>query len=209
VITAQRLTGALQGLAGLIDARLLLRQPSRDEHVLAGGDGSTFDPRLPAGAGSWMGPRGGGATVQVAIGSAELPAAELVDLPRLRPRRDRALAVVCPRPGELASRLNVVGARVIMVGDDPAPADDDLRISGGETPVVLLGDPDAWQAEWAVLNLARRELPIAVIGCSASELRAITRARDAAPALGSRPGECWWVDAGVVRRALLELDRDG
>jgi S-DNA-T family DNA segregation ATPase FtsK/SpoIIIE len=145
----------------------------------------------------------------VAIGSAELPAAELVDLPRLRPRRDRTLAIVCPRPGELAPRLSGVGARVIVLGDDPAPADDELRVSRGETPVVLLGDPDAWQAEWAILNLARRELPIAVIGCSASELRAITRARDAAPPLGSRPGECWWVVAGAVRRALLRLDPDG
>jgi S-DNA-T family DNA segregation ATPase FtsK/SpoIIIE len=93
-----------------------------------------------------------------------------------------------------------------MLGDDPAPDDGELRISRGEAPVVLLGDPDAWQAEWALLNLARRELPIAVIGCSASELRAITRARDAPPPLGSRPGECWWVDDGRVRRALLDLD---
>jgi len=209
VITAQRLTGALQGLAGLFDARLLLRQPNRDEHVLAGGDGSMFDPRLPAGAGTWTGSRGGGATVQVAIGSAELPAAELVDLPRLRPGDERTLAIVSARPGELAPRLKASGARVIALGDDPAPADDELRISRGEAPVVLLGDPDAWQAEWALLNLARRELPIAVIGCSESELRAITRARDAAPPLGGRPGECWWVDAGAVRRALLDVDRDG
>lgn len=207
VITAQRLTGALQGLAGLFDARLLLRQPSRDEHVLAGGDGSMFDPRLPAGAGAWTGSRGGGATVQVAIGSAELPAAELVALPRLRPRNGRTLAVVCPRPGELASELGAVAGRVIVLGDEPAPADQELRISWGEAPVVLLGDPDAWQAEWGLLNLARRELPIAVIGCSASELRSITRARDAPPPLGTRPGECWWVDAGVVRRALLDLDQ--
>jgi len=207
VITAQRLTGALQSLAGLFDARLLLRQPSRDEHVLAGGDGSTFDPRLPAGAGTWTGSRGGGATVQVAIGSAELPEAELVSLPRLRPRNGGTLAVVCPRPGELAPALGAVAGRVIVLGDEPAPEDQELRISRGGAPVVLLGDPDAWQAEWGLLNLARREFPIAVIGCSASELRAITRARDAPPPLGTRPGECWWVDAGVVRRALLELEQ--
>jgi len=207
VITAQRLTGALQSLAGLFDARLLLRQPNRDEHVLAGGDGSLFDPRLPAGAGTWTGSRGRGATVQVAIGSAQLPAAELVALPRLRPRDGRSLAIVCPRPGELVPALDA-GGRVIVLGEEPAPADEELRVSRGGAPVVLIGDPDAWQAEWALLSLARRELPIAVIGCSASELRAITRARDAPPPLGGRPGECWWVDAGAVRRALLELGPD-
>jgi len=205
VVTAQRVTGALQSLAGLFDARLLLRQPSRDEHVLSGGDGSTFDPRLPAGAGTWTGSRGGGATVQVALGTAELPRADVVELPRVRPRIGRTLAVVCPRPAELASELSATGARVITLGDGPAPDDEELRVSRGGSAVVLLGDPDAWQAEWALLNLARRELPIAVTGCSASELRAITRARDAAPPLGTRRGECWWVDGGVVRRALLDL----
>jgi S-DNA-T family DNA segregation ATPase FtsK/SpoIIIE len=206
VVTAQRLTGAVQSLGGLFDARLLLRHPSRDEHVLAGGEGSTFDPRLPAGAGTWSGSRGEGAAVQVAIGSAALPAARLVDLPRLRPRIGQAFAIVCPRPAELVPALSARGTRVVVLGDQPAPGDDELRVSRGEAPVVLLGDPDAWQAEWALLSLARRELPIAVIGCSASELRAVTRAREAAPPLGGRPGECWWVDGGAVRRAVLDLE---
>jgi S-DNA-T family DNA segregation ATPase FtsK/SpoIIIE len=208
VVTAQRLTGPLQSLAGLVDARLLLRQPSRDEHVLAGGDGSTFDARLPPGAATWTGSRGHGASLQVAIGSAELPPAELVDLPHLRPRIGRALAVVCRRPAELAPGLIAAGARVIVLGDGAAPDADELRVSRGEAPVVLLGDPDAWQAEWALLNLVRRDLPIVVSGCSGSELRAVTRARDAPPPLGSRPGECWWVDDGRVRRAVLDLDPD-
>ena len=55
------LTGALTGLAGLFGSRLLLRQSSRDEHVLAGGEAGTFDPDLPPGSGSWR-----GAVVQVA-----------------------------------------------------------------------------------------------------------------------------------------------
>ena len=205
VVAAQRLAGSLQALAGLFDARLLLRQPSRDEHVLSGGDGAAFDPRLPPGAGRWMGSRGGGAVIQVAVGSAPMPAAELVALPVVRARSDRPLAVVCPRPGRLAEELAQTGARVVVLGEGPVPGEGELRVSRGEAPLVLLGDPDAWQAEWALLSLARREWPIAVIGCTASELRAITRAREAAPPLGDRPGECWWVDAGVARRALLEL----
>ncbi len=206
VITAQRLSGSVQGLAGLFDARVLLRQPSRDEHVLSGGDGAAFDPRLPAGAGRWTGRQGGGAVIQVAIGSDPLPAPRLVDLPVVRPDADRPLAVVCPRPAELARHLTGTTARVVLLGDAPAPDEGELRVSRGGAPVVLLGDPDAWQAEWSVLALARRELPIAVIGCAPSDLRAIARIRDAPPPLGARPGECWWIDAGTVRRALLELD---
>lgn len=204
VISAQRLSGGLQSLAGLFDGRVLLRQPSRDEHVLSGGDGSAFDPRLPPGAGRWTGRRGGGAAIQVAIGDAPLPAAELVALPVLRPQTDRPLAVVCPRPAQLARQLTAAGARVLVLGDAPVPDENELRVSRGEPPLVLIGDPDSWQAEWALLGIARRDLSIAVIGCGASELRAISRARDAPPLLGGRPGECWWVDAGVVRRAVLE-----
>jgi S-DNA-T family DNA segregation ATPase FtsK/SpoIIIE len=91
---------------------------------------------------------------------------------------------------------------VTLVGDpgdpdalDPAAAD------------VLLGDPDAWQADWTLLGRARRELRFAVVGCTPVELRSLTRARDASPPLGARPGECWLVDAGTVRRARLRIDR--
>ena len=203
VVTAQRLTGGLQSLAGLFDARLLLRQPSRDEHVLSGGDGAAFDPRLPAGAGRWIGARGG-AAIQVAIGGASLPDAELVELPVLRPTAARPLAVVCPRPGELARRWAQTGARLVLLGDDPIPDDGELRVSRGDAPVVLLGDPDAWQAQWQLLSLVRREFPLAVVGCGAAELRALTRARDGVPLLGSRPGECWLVESGTVRRAILD-----
>ncbi len=205
VVSAQRLTGGLQALAGLFDARLLLRQPTRDEQVLSGGDGAAFDPRLPAGAGRWTGGRGGGAAIQVAIGDAPLPAAELVELPVMRPAAGHPLAIVCPRPRELARRWAHAGTRVVLLGDEPVPDDHELRVSRGAAPIVLLGDPDAWQAEWALLGLVRREFPLAVVGCGPSELRAVTRAREAAPPLGGRPGECWWVEAGTVRRARLDL----
>ena len=206
VVTAQRLTGGLQALAGLFDGRLLLRQPSRDEHVLSGGDGAAFDPRLPPGAARWTGGRGGGAAVQVAIGSAPLPAAGLVELPVLRATAERPLAVVCTRPDELARRWAQAGVRIVLLGDDPAPDDRELRVSRGAAPVVLLGDPDTWQTEWALLNLVRREYPLAVIGCGSAELRAVARARDGIPPLGSRPGECWLVEGGSVRRAILDTD---
>jgi S-DNA-T family DNA segregation ATPase FtsK/SpoIIIE len=205
VVSAQRLTGGLASFAGLFDSRVLLRQPSREEHVLSGGEGAAFDPRLPPGSGRWMGIRGAGATIQLALGSEPLPVPELVELPVVAAEPGRALAVAAPRPRELARRWAASGARVVLLGEQTPPGDDELLVSRGGAPIVLLGDPDAWQAEWALLGLARRDLPLAVVGCTASELRAMVRARDAAPPLGSRAGECWRVEAGAVSRALLQV----
>ena len=198
VASAQRAAGGLQPLLGLFGSRLVLRMPSREEHVLAGGAGAEFDPASPPGAGRWR-----GAIVQVAWPEAgALPAAEPPALPEVAAEPGRTLAVVAARPGSLAERLREAGLRVTVVGDpadpgalDPAAAD------------VLLGDPDAWQADWTLLGRARRELRFAVVGCTPAELRALTRARDAVPPLGARAGECWLVDAGSVRRARLRIDR--
>jgi S-DNA-T family DNA segregation ATPase FtsK/SpoIIIE len=208
VASAQRLTGPLQRLAGLFDSRLLLRQLSRDEHVLAGGDGVSFDPMLPPGAGTWRGGRGMVATVQVAIGDRALPDAVLPELPRVRPGSGMPTAIVAGRPRELLRALGATGGgvRIVTIGAQPAPDPDELalRVSNGE-PLVLIGDPDAWQAEWPLLASVRRELPLVFSGCTAPEVRAVARIRDTLPPLGERPGECWLVDGGVARRAILEL----
>ena len=209
IVSAQRLTSPLQRLAGLFDSRLLLRQPSRDEHVLAGGDGASFDPRLPPGAGTWRGGSTFAATVQVAIGDRPLPAAVLPELPRVRLEPGVTLAVVAGRPRELLGAIRAAAGgipapRVIRVGEERTPDDGELRVSHGG-PTVLLGDPDAWQAEWALLAAVRREFSLVFAGCTAAEVRAIARLRESPPPLGDRPGECWLVDGGVVRRAILEL----
>ncbi len=210
IVSAQRLTGPLQRLAGLFDARLLLRQPNRDEHVLAGGDGASFDPTLPPGGGTWRGAASSDVRVQVAFGPQPLPPAERPELPRVRPGPGAPLAIVAGRPREVERRMAAVGGiRVVRVGEEPAPDDVEFRIAGGES-LVLLGDPDAWQAEWALLARVRREVPLVFFGCTAVDIRAIARIREFPPPLGSRPGECWLVagggdgDAGI-RRAILEL----
>ncbi|MFC5501213.1 FtsK/SpoIIIE domain-containing protein [Lysinimonas soli] len=196
--TAQRLSGGVQRLAGLFDERILLRQSNRDEHVLAGGDGHSFDPRMPPGAGRWR-----GADIQVAIGAAALPAPSGPRIPIVRASA-APLAVVAARPREVGRRLESAGIRVVRIGDDPAPDESELRVSRGGGALVLLGDPDAWQAEWALLGLVRRELPVLLLGCTAAELRAVTRVRDVPPPLGNGLDEGWLVDGGSVRRARVE-----
>ncbi|CAN5408868.1 hypothetical protein BH10ACT6_BH10ACT6_02720 [soil metagenome] len=212
IVSAQRLTAPLQRLAGLFEARLLLRQSTRDEHVLAGGDGADFDPQLPAGAGSWRSGSAAPATVQVAIGDRPLPRAAVPVLPRVRPEPGVPLALVAGRPREVLRTLqpsggDIRGTRIVRLGEDTAPSDPELQPGTGE-PIVLLGDPDAWQAEWALLGSVRREFPLVFVGCTASELRAIGRVRETPPPLGARSGECWVVDGGVVSRALLDVAAD-
>lgn len=186
VAAARRPAGAIAGLVPLFGSRLLLRMPSREEYVLAGGEGSAFDPRAVPGAGTWE-----GSAVQVASPEPaprrerRAPAPPVVD-PTARPT-----AVVSGRPRDLIERWGA--ARVRLLGEPDGLVEPDRP--------VLLGDPDAWQADWAELSRARRELPIVLHACGTADLRAIIRSREVPPPLG--PGEVWLVEDGEVRRATL------
>ncbi len=209
IVSAQRVTGAMQRLVGLFPSRLLLRQVSRDEHVLSGGEGGSFDPALTPGAGTWRGRNGKVVTVQVAIGDGPLPEATLAELPRVRLQAGVSTAIVAGRPRELLHVLSPTagGLHIVTVGDPPVSDIEERvppRTSRGE-PRVLLGDPEAWQADWALLASVRRELPLVFYGCTPGEVRVMARTRDTPPPLGDRVGECWLVDGGIARRAILEF----
>jgi DNA segregation ATPase FtsK/SpoIIIE, S-DNA-T family len=190
VAAARRLSGPLHALAPAFGARLLLRLASREEHVLAGGDGALFDPRAVPGSGTWD-----GAAVQVArpAGDArrilEAPAPVSVGVPARG-----ELAVVAARPREFLDRWDPARVRVVRVGEPDAglPVVDPGR-------TVLLGDPDAWQSDWATLARARRDLPIVFSGCAVGDVRAVARTREVPPPLN--PGELWLVEHGRARRA--------
>lgn len=196
VAAARRLAGPLHAMAPLFGSRLLLRLGSREEHVLAGGEGAGFDPRARPGAGIWD-----GAVVQVALPDprprvvvAAAPPA-VVTVPA---RGD--LAVVAARPRELVDRWGPDRVRVRILGQpDGGDVAGEPVVDPGRT--VLLGDPEAWQADWATLSRARRDLPIVFHGCGSADLRAIARIREVPPPLA--PGEVWLVENGGVRRAVL------
>jgi S-DNA-T family DNA segregation ATPase FtsK/SpoIIIE len=210
VVAAHRLTGALSGIAGLFGSRLLLRQTSREEHVLAGGDPRGFDPDLPPGAGTWR-----GAVVQVALaGEAErgtlaernAVGQDGAELPQpIAPTDHPVLAIVAGRPRAYLGRLRATGAHVIELGGASIPTLEQLRLLGAATPRVLLGDPEAWLADWALLAAARRDWPIVLIDVTAADHRAVLRDRALPPPLGAAPGECWISAEGRTRRAVLVL----
>ncbi len=213
--SAQRIGGPLASIAALFGSRIVLRQPNRDEHVLAGADGSSYDPALPPGAGWWR-----GSSVQVAVPPDDRgeggPDPDLGDVATPTPLRvdlsaHAALAVVAARPRALAAALRAAGARVHEVGGPAGgasggPAGGDLgalQIAVPGVPTVLLGDPDAWHADWAALSWARRDLPMVMLGCSPADHRTLLRDRELPPLLGPGEGECWYADEGVTRRAVF------
>lgn len=202
VASAQRLTGPLASLSALFGSRLVLRQPSRDEHVLAGADGASYDPALTPGAGWWR-----GATVQVALTAEGPDGASDVPIPsplRVELGGRAALAVVAARPRALAAALQAAGVRVHEVGGASGGAElGALQIAVPGVPTVLLGDPDAWHADWAALSWARRDLPVVMIGCTPADHRTLLRDRELPPLLGPGEGECWYADEGTTRRAVF------
>lgn len=187
---ARRLAGPMTALAPFFGSRLLLRLGSREEHVLAGGDGALFDPRAMPGAGNWD-----GMAVQVAVPDARaIPEVETVPPPVVALGSE--LAVVAARPATAAAHWAAAGVRVRQVGVA------DLEVAPADPSAILwLGDPDAWQSDWNALSRARRELRMVFHGCTPADVRAIARPRESPPPLA--PGEVWLVENGRVLRARV------
>ncbi len=204
VIAAQRPTADIQSLASLAPSRLFLRHSSRQDLVLAGGDGSKFADGLPPGAGLWCGNR-----VQVASVPASTP-------PPVPPRETelsptRPLAIVSTRSGALAASLRANGRANGSVhelsGSVAAPGE--LVVSGGGGRSIVVGDPDEWQSRWGAIAALRQVADVLFDGCSVAEFRALTRSRELPPPLGGMgtpggDGLCWRLDEhGGASRARL------
>ena len=211
-LAVSRLAGALHGVAGAITARLVLRQASREEHLLAGLPAASFDSAQPPGAGWWD-----GSAIQVARpeGDAERLLAELArrgmrEPETLRVPDERGIAVVTPRVRACRAAWQARGWPVRELSELAAVPDAAVTVRDGGA--VLIGDADDWNASWALLALARRELRFLVDrSVPVSELRQLTRVRAvppplASPSLADGVEEWWLVEGGEVRRVRLGED---
>lgn len=210
VLTAQRLAAGLHPIAALCGSRLLLRLPSRQEFVLAGGDGSEFGERLPPGGGRWQGLRVQVARSAPAPAAPQPPSTVALDL-------SRPLAVVSNHPRQFADRLRRADARFALPGAvtsigaglDPAARHPAPTPTGGPLVVgvgqhAIVGDVEAWQAQWGALAALRATHTVVVDSCSAAELRSVTRSRVLPPPLDGAGGSFWSLDPdGEVRRTRL------
>ena len=160
-MTAQRLGGALHGIAALCDSRLLLRLANRQEHLLAGGASADFIPTLVPGGAIWHGHR-----MQTALAPA-VPPPDAGQRPRLEIGQHRRLAVVSARPGSIADRLRErpgVGAGIVELAARPEASA--LSIEEGPGQAIVVADPDTWQAHWALFARLKAGGPVIFDGCA-------------------------------------------
>ncbi|MCU1533919.1 MAG: cell division protein, partial [Glaciihabitans sp.] len=172
----QRISGGVQQLAPLCGPPLLLRMPTRQEHLLAGGDAADFDPSLPPGGGVWRGAR-----LQVVrcapAGAAPAPVSVEVDL-----GQQESFAIVTSRPTELADRILAARPSAVIrqlggeVGDPRS-----LFVGRGGPAELLIGDADAWQAHWGAFAAVRASVSVLFDACSMAEYRQLTRSRELPP----------------------------
>ena len=195
VISAQRLVADTQTIAAAVPERLMLRHASRQDWVMAGGDGGTFIDALPAGGGVWRSHR-----VQVARLADRVETAVAAEVAALTP--DHPLAIVSTRAVALAGRLRSSHTVIDLSGAAADPGQ--LVIAGGRVQSIVIGGVDEWQSRWGALAAISQVADVIFDGCSLADFRALTRSRELPPPI-STPGEVAWllgVD-GTPRRARL------
>jgi DNA segregation ATPase FtsK/SpoIIIE and related proteins len=202
VLSASRVASPLQSIASLCGSRLVLRMPDRQEHLVAGGSAAGFDPALRPGAGHW-----GGHRVQVAfVEPPERAPAEPV--PPLDLEGWPGLAVVANAPQAVQERLRGIGT-VTLVDPGAFPAGLDVAATNpaardSARPRILLGDPDAWLANWGLVGRLRASVPVAFHGCSVADFRAISHLRTLPPPVTESADALWLLlPDGAVRRTRL------
>ncbi|CAN5417904.1 hypothetical protein BH10ACT4_BH10ACT4_02250 [soil metagenome] len=201
-IAVRRVPPALQTLAALCDERVILRLGSRQDHLMAGGTTAGFSADAPPGAGEWRGSR-----IQVAmspalpgppIGQYAAPAAPF------DPGIHRTVAVVTTRVAEFTRRLGAIDP---PVGDVRVLASASrtgafpIDVVDASSPTLIVGDPESWQANWALLGAVRAGGLVVIDRCSVAEFRAISGRRSLPPPIRAGADHCWAMEPdGTVRR---------
>jgi S-DNA-T family DNA segregation ATPase FtsK/SpoIIIE len=220
IVTAQRITPPLRSASTLFAETLLLGLPSKQEHVLSGGQPELFEPRARPGLASWRGHR-----LQLTYpgDSTPLNAGEALtiessrhgtsddggpgwrgDLRVVRPAAGSVLAIVCRsasrRAEELRARDHIQVIDVAELGHG-----DGIQHGSPDLPLIVIGDPDTWQARWSVLTTLRARFDVLFEGCSIPEFRAVLRSRELPPVLGPGSRHAWLAQPnGTVLRAVLD-----
>ncbi|MFT4029089.1 MAG: FtsK/SpoIIIE domain-containing protein [Protaetiibacter sp.] len=174
--------GAMATAAGAFEQRVLLRMPSREEHLLAGGEAAVFRAERRPGSAVWRGHE-----AQLALAPSR-PEPWRAPPPVVELSAGR-WALATPDPARWIARLGAAGVGAAPLGP-------------GADAAVLVGDPDSWLAEHHALSIARRDGSLLLHGCSRAELRMLTRTRLPVPPLAG-DDEAWRAAAGRVERVAI------
>lgn len=200
---ATRINGFGQSVRDGFSATALLRHPTRADLVHSGGDGALFTAEAPPGAGQWRGRR-----TQFAHGPAPVPAAGPIRaiLPlRLDPGVPVAVVTTAPRATAASLASLRPDAETILLGpggDGAHRAAAALAVEASAGRTLVVGDTDAWSANWA-LGSAVRDVATIIVRGGGAEYRALARERELPPLLDEGTAQCWTISpGGPPHRAL-------
>lgn len=177
---------------------LLLRHPTRADLVHAGGSGDLWREQDPPGSGQWRGRR-------VQLVEAPPPPAEGHDAPRaLDLGGARVVAMVSASPRADATALRSAGFDPLLldaVGDSEVRAELARRLADAAAGCLIVGDADAWAANWSIAALMREQATIVVHG-GPREYRTLAAGTPIPPLLDDVATQCWVIDRmATARRA--------
>lgn len=175
------------GLRELFGSMILLRHPTRSDLVQAGGSGALWHVGDPPGAGQWRGRR-----LQL-VDTALSPTVTAPPPPAVAVGGG-CWAFVSSSPRADAAMLRAVGHRPILLEPTIDPAAR-AAVAGPDTgstghPLVVVGDADAWTANWALAGALREEATVVVHGGS-REYRVFGAGSGLPPLLDDPAGQCW------------------
>ncbi len=179
------------GIREAFGALLLLRHASRTDLMQAGGVGALWRDQDPPGSGQWRGLR-----VQL-VEVPQLPVEPSSPSPQLEIGAEGLWAVVSEAPRADAALLRDLGLAPLMlepfdslVGAALARHSREFGDASGMTePCVIVGDADAWTANWAVAAQVREEATLVVHG-GPREYRALAGG-GLPPLLDDVATQCW------------------
>ncbi|HET8896482.1 MAG TPA: hypothetical protein VFN04_04365, partial [Protaetiibacter sp.] len=189
IASARSAGGALQAAGAAFEQRMLLRLPTREDHLLNGGETREFRADRRAGAAVWR-----GSESQLALAPAHPLAWHAPVVEAWIGQGEWALAT--PRPERWIARLSAAGvAAAALDAHQPDAA-------------VQVGDIDAWLMEHLALGRIRRSGRLLLVGCTRADLRALARSRGAVSPLDAQePDEAWLVEGSEITRVRVRLDR--
>lgn len=180
------------GFRELFGSTALLRHPNRSDLVHAGGVGSLWRADDPPGSGQWHGRR---------IQFADAPpwrAEPVAPASTLQLDGNRAWAIVSSSPRSDAATLRALGHEPMLLepGDAAIRAALAAPTEGAGCPRLVVGDADAWMANWALIGLMREEASVVVHG-GHREYRVFAPGPALPPLLDDPVRQCWVTGPGA------------
>lgn len=201
VVTAQRVGHGLSSVFSLFEQTLMLRMNNRQEHILAGGESGTWREGRVPGNGTWD-----GHDIQLAHCPLQKRAAYAYELPLVDVGPGERVLICCQRPQAVARWLRGrVHVPVVTLTGAPGHSPSENPQGG-----VIVGDVDAWNSSFSLLQTLRRDATMIVESCSPTDYRSFTRSRVRPPYLHREPGRAWRIaEDGFITRCALPSLEDG